>query len=377
MSRRAGQIQNRGPNVWLVRVYRGREASGKRRYLNKTIHGTKRQAQEWLTRTLHELSVGIFAEPSKQTLGQYLSTWLEGTARQRVSGRTYRDYTGIVRRYVEPALGGARLSDVAPADVQALYAGLTVRGLSPTVVRHTHAVLRSALKQAVRWNLLYRNPCDLVDLPRLKRRELRYLAPDEAKRFLESAREDKWYALWMVLLYGGLRPGEAAGLKWADLDSSVLHVQRSIVFGYRGRWEAKEPKTPRSRRSVPIPGCVVEALREHRVRQAKEQLASDSEYRVQGFVFTDAGGDPVNVPDLRSHHFDPILEGASLPHLRIYDLRHTCATLMLAGGTNPKVVSERLGHSSITITMDTYSAVLPTLQEEATDTLERLIEGSG
>ena len=145
---------------WLVRVYRGRSADGRRRYLNKTIHGTKRQAQQWLTKTLHDITGGSFAEPSRRTVGGFLDNWLVSIAKQRLGPRSFTDYTNLIRRYIRPALGDQPLFQLTPADVQRLYGELSSRGLSPRVVRYTHAVLRSALKQAMQWNMIARNPCD-------------------------------------------------------------------------------------------------------------------------------------------------------------------------------------------------------------------------
>ncbi len=221
-----------------------------------------------------------------------------------------------------------------------------------------------------------RNPASLVTLPKMIRRELTILPPAEAARFVEAAKEDEWSALWLVLLFGGLRPGEAAAaLKWTDLEGTNLRIQRALVFGYRGGSEIREPKTSRSRRTVPLPEVVLKSLRDHKRQQAEARLRLGSIYEDQGLIFAGPTGGPINVSSLRKWHFQKILNRAKLSHLRTYDLRHTCASLMLAAGTNAKVVSERLGHASIVLTMDTYSAVLPTLQEEATAKLEHLIMG--
>jgi integrase len=418
----AGQLIRRGEQAWLVRVYLGRMADGRRRYHNKTVHGTKKQAQAYLSKTLHELSTGRPPEPTKLFLRDYLAQWLESTARPRVGPRTLQDYRALVARYILPALGNVRLMQLTPADVQAFYAGMSggagnmeKPGLSPRVVRYTHAILRSALKQAVRWNMIHRNPCDLVTLPKQVRRELHYLTPEQATQFIEEAKADRWYALWLVLLFGGLRPGEAAGLRWSDLDASSLRVQRTIMFGYKDTWQVQEPKTSRSRRTIPLGELVLRALKEHRKRQVEERLAVGQLYRDGGYIFADATGRPIDVRSLRLRHFrrmltrmalrqeghDPTpitragksasdyeraqierakvetesLEKSGLAGLRLYDLRHSCASLLLVAGVNPKVVSERLGHASITLTMYTYSAVLPTMQEEATQKLERIVVG--
>lgn len=371
----AGQIIRRGDSTWLVRVPRGRTASGTRKYLNKTIHGTKRQAQQWLTKTLHEITTGTFAEPTKQTVGEFLADWLESVARPRLGPRSLTDYTNLTRRYIIPALGDRRISQLTPADVQRFYGQLSARGLSPRVVRYTHAVLRSALKQAIRWNVVGRNPCDLVTLPKQTRREMHALSQEQAQAFLAAASEDEWFALWALLLTTGLRPSEAMGLRWADLEGNRLAVQRTLLYGYRGNWQLMEPKTSKGRRTVVLPDLTVRALREHKARQNEQRLVAGPHYKDHGFVFAGQLGGPVDIHNLGVRNFKSILRQAGLPSIRMYDLRHTAATLLLSAGTHPKVASEMLGHSTVVLTMDTYSHVLPTMQVQAAETMERLLNG--
>lgn len=369
----AGQIVKRGERTWLVRVPRGTTVDGTRKYLNKTIHGTKRQAQEWLTKTLHDISSGTFAEPTKQTVAMYMADWLTSVAQPRLGPRSFDDYTNLTRRYIVPALGDRRLSQVTPADIQRFYAGMSARSLSPRVVRYTHSVLRSALKQAVRWNVISRNPCDLVTLPKQSRREMHALSREQAQAFLTIASKDAWYPLWALLLTTGLRPGEAMGLKWSDVEGNRLAVQRTLLYGYRGRWRLLEPKTAKARRTVIMPEMAVRALREHKRRQNEERLAAGTYYTDHGLIFTGPLGNPMDVHNLGVRNFKRILKEAGLPNIRMYDLRHTAATLLLSAGTHPKVASEMLGHSTVVLTMDTYSHVLPTMQAQAAETMERLL----
>lgn len=374
----AGHIVKRGEKTWMVRIFLGRDGKGKRRYLNKTIRGTKKKANEYLSKTLTDISAGTFVQSSADSVEDYLEKWLETAARPGLRENTYREYKGLIKRYINPALGRLRLSDLRPLDVQKFYTGLTDKELSPRTVRYTHSVLTSALKQAVRWRMLAHNPCSSVELPRKTAKEMQSLTPAEAARFLDEAVRDRWSALFVLALATGLRPSEYLGLKWADIDleQGVINVQRSLHWrSYKsGDWYFGEPKTPRSRRRIPLPSSALRALIEHRRHQSEERLKTGPEYKNLDLVFATWEGQPLIRLNVVQKHFKPIVERAKLPKtLRLYDLRHSCATLLLAANENPKVVSERLGHSSITLTMDTYSHVLPDMQQAASDKLERML----
>ena len=373
----AGQIIKRSDKTWTVRIFLGRDGNGKRRYLNKTIRGTKKDADTYLSKTLTEISAGTFVESSPDTVDDYLQKWLETAAKPRLRENTYKEYEGLIQRYVKPKLGVMRLCDLRPLNVQKFYGELSEQNLSPRTVRYTHSVLTSAFKQAVRWRMLAHNPCDSVDLPRKGSSEMQSLTPAEAARFLKEAESDRWSALFVLALATGLRPSEYLGLKWADVDleRGVINVQRSLHWrSFRtGDWYFGEPKTPRSRRRIPLPVSVLRALVEHRRNQNEERLKAGPDYKNLDLVFATGEGQPLIRLNIVQKHFKPILERASLPALRLYDLRHTCATLLLAANENPKVVSERLGHASITLTMDTYSHVIPDMQQGASDKLEQML----
>jgi integrase len=374
----AGQIIKRGDRTWLVRIFMGRDAKGKQIFHHKTIHGTKKDAEQYRNKAIREKDLGTFIEPSPITVDDYMKKWLETAARPRLRDNTYREYEGLLCRYVSPTLGGKRLSDVSPLDIQSLYTTMSEKNLSARTVRFTHSVLSSAFKQAVRWRMLLQNPCGSVELPRKVSREMQSLTPIEAARFLAKAASDRWIALFVLALATGLRPSEYFGLKWSDVDleHGLVTVQRSLIWrSYKsGDWYFGEPKTPRSRRRIPLPASVVRALSEHRRRQAEGRLKAGAAYQNLDLVFATSEGQPLIRLNVIQKHFKPILERAKLPStLRLYDLRHTCATLLLAANENPKVVSERLGHSSITLTMDVYSHVLPDMQQGASDKLESLL----
>ncbi len=371
----AGQIIPRGERTWLVRVFLGRDsAKGKRRYLNKTIRGTKKDAQRFLNGVLRDIDLGTFIEPSGVTLNEYFDKWLESAARPRVSRRTADGYAGLLSRYIRGPLGSRRLDRLQALDIQKVYGEMQAEGLSARVVRHTHSALHNALKQAVKWGLLVRNPSDLVELPKVPHKERRVLALDEAVRFLKFADNMPRGLIFELALITGMRPEEYLALQWSDIDfdHGTATIQRALVR-HKKEWNFEKPKTPRSRRNVPLPSLLLHKLTEHRRKQNEERLKAGPQWHTHGLVFCSGTGTPLSIPSLTYRYFRPILKEADLPQIRLYDLRHSCATLLLMAEENPKVVSERLGHSTIVLTLDTYSHVLPTMQQRATAKLEKML----
>ena len=367
MASTAGQIIKRGERKWLLRVDLGRDEQGKRQRLNRTVHGSKKEAQQVLNEMLHAKDTGTLIQRSKESLNAYLDRWLKTAVKPRVRERTHKEYSSTLRRYVRPALGARRLSSINPVDIQNLYSTMQARGLKDSA-RYTHTVFRDALNQAVKWQMLSRNPADYVELPKQNRQEMQSLTEEEAARFLKTAKINKWYCFFSVLLGTGLRPSEALGLYWSDLDlaKGTLTVRRALGF-VNGRWVFEEPKTKNSRRTIPLPPPLVADLSDHMTRQHERGIDAD-------LVFTNLSGDPVHENNIAQNHFKKLAKRIGLaPAVRLYDLRHTHATLLLQAGVNAKVVAERLGHSSIKITLDTYAHVLPNMQQEAADKLTGIL----
>jgi len=373
----AGQLIQRGPRKWLVRVYLGRGSSGNRKYFSKTVHGTKKDARRYLNEKLLENDRGHLTQPSRQSVRDFLLDWID-RGKPGIREKTRESYRWILLQYVLPALGDRRLDQLGPFEIQELYIRMGEKGLSPRTIRYTHSILRSALAQAVRWRIVGTNPADLVELPAKDPREMRALSPDEASRFLTAIRGDRWEGLWEVLLVTGLRPGEALGLKWSDLDweGRRIRVQRALSRNDNYEWRFVEPKTDRGRRSVAVPASTMETLKRHSAKQAEQRLQKGADFRGDlDLVFSNGQGEPIDYRAVVRRHFKPLVVAAGLGPLRPYDLRHTCATLLMAGGEHPKIVAERLGHSSTVMTMDVYSHVLPDMQEAAAEKLERMFYG--
>src|SRR6266851_2009575 len=389
----AGQIIPRGKAKWLARMFLGRDADGKRQYQNHTVHGTKKDAQTWLTDALKKKDLGIPTFQSKVSVSDYIDEWLKTAAKPRVSETTYRGYEWQLA-HVKTALGKARLTQLRAEDIQKLYGTL-----SPSTARHVHAPLNSALSQAVKWHLIHSNPCDAVDLPRHKAREVQALTREEANRLMAVERfaverltrqegkkgerttvvvENRYRALFAFLIDAGSRPSEAVGLKWTDIDfeTSRVTIQRTLQWHSKkqgGGWYFEETKTKMSRRAVKLAPGTLQQLREHKTRQAEALLKLGIR---TDLVFATKEATPILRRNLVKRHLKPALIAAGLSSdFTLYALRHTCATLLFAAGVHPKVVSERLGHSNIKITLDVYSHCIPGMQDGATAQLERMLYG--
>jgi integrase len=372
----AGQIIKRGENSWTVRVFLRRDATGKRQYVNKTVKGNKKDGQTALNAMLREVDLGLLTEVRSQTLDEYLNFWLETIAKPRLQYRTFKDYEDLMRLYVRSALGRTKLSDLKPAHVQKLYGDMQNQGLSATRVRYTHAVLSSALKKAVDLEILPRNVTKLVQLPKQTRKEMDVLSQEESISFLNALEGERFEMMFSFALATGMRVQEYLGLQWKDInfERGTAVVQRAVVrYRAGGGWFFSQPKTSKSRRTISLPHSILLGLKRYKIQQSESRLQLGSAWQNNDLVFPSEIGTPLNPPNI-TRHFKRILRKASLrTSIRLYDLRHTTATLLLQADVNPKVVSERLGHSTITLTLDVYSHVLPTMQKDATEQLERMI----
>jgi integrase len=370
--RSRGQVIRKGDDRYLIRVFVGRQLDGKRKYCSRTVSGTIRTAERELTKVLREIDTQTFVEPCKQTLAEYVEQWLTSSIRLTVSGRTAEDYAHRIRKDILTRIGHRQLHQLTMQEIQGCYAALIDAGLSARTVRYTHSILKQALKRAVIAGLLFRNPAEHLELPRQVRREMSVLTPDQVNRLLAVTRDHEYHALWSVLLLGGLRPGEALGLKWSDVRDSSVHIMRALKKGADDKYFLAEPKTQSSRRIVPLLVEATAALQAHRSRQLVEMMRGERKYERNDLVFANSLGRPMDLAKVR-RLFKRALKDAELPQVRLYDSRHTHATLMLQAGINPKIVSERLGHTNIQMTLGTYSHVLPGMQEESVSRLETFL----
>jgi integrase len=310
---------------------------------------------------------------ARTTVIEFLEQWL-GTIRESVRPKTLHQYTQIARGHIAPRLGSIKLKDLRPDQIQALYNEELDKGVSARTVLLTHSVLHKALNQALKWGLIGRNPAQAVSRPKASRKEMRVFTSDEARTFLSAAEGTRYRALFHLALHTGMREGELLGLKWDDLDwvTRQLQVKRQLqVMPGKGMFFA-EPKTAAGRRTIVLGKSMVKKLREHLGNQDQDRQQAGEKWQENGLIFPTTIGTPMAARNMYED-FRKLLKRIGLPVIRFHDLRHTAATLMLQQGIHPKIVQERLGHADISMTLNIYSHVLPSMQEEAAEKLDELL----
>ena len=377
-----GTIKKRARNSWTLWWDEPRGADGKRRQRNKTVTGPKRVAEAELRRILAELDAGSYVPPNKLTVRDLLERWLSEYVDVQVRPKTAEGYRMICELHIVPALGNLSLYELHPSHViryqnSALVNGRRDRkgGLSAQTVKHHHRVLSHALEYGIGQGLLSRNVCKQVRAPKPVHKEMRVLTVEEIAQLFETARETPYFYLIHLALYTGLRRSEVMGLRWKDTDlvSSVIHVTQGLHMLRNKQPIFAPPKTAKSRRSVALSPDAVGALQQH---YAERKVVCESLSTIltgEDLVFGDVYGSPLS-PSTVSHAFRDICKKVAIEGIRFHDLRHTHATLLMKQGVNPKVVQERLGHSSISVTLDIYSHVVPGMQEVAAMQFDEALE---
>lgn len=376
MSRRGpgdGSIRRRADGRWEGRVSEGYGPDGRRRV--RSVYGaTRREAQDRL-RELLAARPQAKGAAEHSPVGLLLDRYLEHEVRRRCRASTVAAVESAVRTWIRPHLGTRVLGRLTARDLESWLANLRAAGASPRTQLAAYQALSGACRWAVKRGELGVSPLAGVARPRVPRPQRRTWTREEARRVLAAAAGDRLEALLSLLLSTGLRIGEALALRWADVDLQAgrLRVVRAETE-VSGRLVEGEPKTAAGRRSVALSASTVAALRAHRARQALEEaeLSDDAlaTARAEGRVFRSERGGPLRSRNLRTRWWAPLLERAGVPALSFHELRHTSATLLLEAGIHPRVVQERLGHSSVAVTLDLYSHVAPDLQAEAAAALE-------
>jgi len=336
----------------------------------------KKDAEAALRDALGKLEAGTWTSPTRVKLREYLEEWLVGASTTR-SPNTLALYRTHVEAYIIPALGDVLLRDLSPGQINDFYSKQRKR-LSATTVRHSHSVLRCALGDAVRHGLIARNPASLAKPPKPQKRAMHTWTGVELGRFLAAVKDDPLYPVWLLSATTGMRRGEVLGLKWrnVDLDAGRLSVSGSVVLIDNRPTLVETNKSARSRRSVALDTWTVTALKAQRARQAEERLALGANYFDRDLVFARPTGDPLHPIEV-TRAFAARARSLDLPRIRYHDLRHTWASLALSAGEHPKVVQERLGHSTIALTLDTYSHLVPEMQEGAAERVASSFLGGG
>jgi len=361
-----GSIYKRKGGLWCVQV------SLDNHRLTQYFK-TRRETREWLTKTLEQIQTGQNIEIGRISLVNFLGKWLD-SARPSLRTKTWMQYHQICRDHILPNLGEVRLRDLRPDQIQGLYDSKIECNVSTNTVRLMHAVLHRSLGQAVRWGMIDRNPANAVIRPKPCRKEIQTLNSRQARQFLIAAHGSRYEALYYLAITTGLRAGELLGLKWDDLDwiKGHLHVQRQVQRLPGSGLALLEPKSAAGRRVVVLGQTMMTVLDEHFKKQDCLRAFAGERWQEHGMMFTSKIGTYLDHRNVY-REFKEILRKAGLPDIRFHDLRHTAATLMLQEGIHPKIVQERLGHAQIFITMDTYSHVLPAMQDEAAKKMDELI----
>lgn len=335
----------------------------------KVFYGkTRKEVQEKMKTALSEQQKGTLITAPQQTLKKYLEDWLENVSKPHIRISTYVKYKKLINTHILPALGDIPLQKLTPQRVQKLYADKLKQKLSPKMVSCIHGVLHVALENAVKWNLIARNVCDVVSPPRVPKTEKQVLTKRQAHVLLEHVKKHRLEAILVLAVTTGLRRGEMLALRWRDVDfeDGSVQVRRTVDYIPHYGYVENEAKTTRGQRKVMLPSFVMNTLQVHRLQQQEMRNKVGSDWVEKDLVFCGLNGDYFN-PNYLLRMFKKVLIDAGLPHMRIHDLRHSAATILLIMGVHPKVVQEILGHSTISMTMDTYSHVLPTMQKDATD----------
>lgn len=368
----SGAVFRRADGRWSGYVDLGGTAGP---HVRKTVYGhTPKEVDDRIRALVNDIAAGAPPPSRSPQLGHFLEQWLTAV-RPSLRPSTYASYEGVARLHLGPEIGGITLDKLRVEHVAGLVARKQAsQHLSPRSVRYVLLILRIALNKAMRWGLVARNAAMLVDGPRIEHKDVRVLSPEETRRLLEAAHGDPVEGLVVLAVSTGVRLGEALGLRWSnvDLDRRQLRIDKSLRRVTGQGQVLSETKTRRSRRTIAVPVMTADVLRRQRSQQANQRRAAGKDWCDGDFVFTTSLGHPMDARNV-GRMFRRVLRKARLPRMRFHDLRHSCASLLLAQGVSPRVVMETLGHSRISVTMDTYTHVMPTLLRDAADAMDRSI----
>jgi integrase len=384
--RSIGHIRQRSPGSWEVRYSLGTDpATGKRRIATATVKGNRRTVEMELRRLLRTIDTGEHVNPTCITVREWLTTWLV-TVRAEVAPKTHERYSEIVRNFLIPALGNLSLAKLAPSHIQNAYNGWVSGGrrdgkeggLAPRTRRHIHRILRSALGRAVEQQMLARNPADAFKkrLPKVERKEMTTLTVEQSARLLDAIAHSRVYWPTLIALATGMRRGEILALRWrnVDLEHGLLRVMESLEQT-KAALRFKAPKTEKAR-AITLPAFAVDELRRLKRQQAEELLKLGVRQTADTLVCGRADGEP-RAPLSLTYEFARLIgRTKDLPRVRFHDLRHSHATQLLASGVHPKIAQERLGHSSVSTTLDLYSHLSDTLQSDAAAKLDAVFRSA-
>jgi integrase len=350
----------------------------KRKQITRRGFATKKEAEKVANEIENQINKDTYIVDSKMTLEEYLNKWLDIAAKRKVRDTTFTNYKRALDYRVIPVLGHFQISELKSTHFEQFVNSLIQDGLSDRYIEYINTVLYGALEKAVDWELMIRNPLKKVDIPRSRRRKTITWSREELNRFLDHAKfgDITYYIAFKLDAYTGLRRGELLGLKWSDVDfaNGRIKVSRSLIYDKQG-FRFGPVKTEKSERSVKVDKKVMEELRSYKAKQTELKMSIRSEYDDQNLVFARKNGQPIYFRTFTTI-FNRLIKEAKVPKIRIHDIRHTHATLMLEAGASLKDVQERLGHSSIKMTGDIYAHVTPIMQEKSSQAFSDYLEGN-
>ncbi|PGE14999.1 site-specific integrase [Bacillus toyonensis] len=345
--------------------------TGKRKQKKKRGFTTKKEAENALTKLLSEVHTGIYVEPSKLLYGEYLESWFN-TKKHSVGVQTAKVLRGYLNSRIIPSLGTIKLAKLTSLHMQNYVNSLRDDGLKRGTIEKIIKLIRNSLEHAIDLELIPKNVAAKTKLPKSDKEELTVWNEREVQLFLKVAHDSRHSIVFHMALVTGMRQGELLGLRWKDVDLEKGHLTISQTLSHDGKTFLLGGKTKSSLRKILLPASTVAKLKKHRAVVLKEKLSQGEEYQDNDLVMCTPSGTPINPANVR-RSLNALIKKAAVPKIRFHDLRHTHATLLLAKGVNVKVISERLGHSNIKITLDTYSHVLPTMQEDAINKIEEIL----
>ena len=369
-----GTIIKRSNDSYRIKASLGKDSeTGKYISHYETVKGNKKDAETRLNEIIHQYDKGLFVKPGKATLSDYLDRWLQDYPRPNVAPRTMEGYEMIIRQHLIKHLGNLPLTALRPEYLQKYYTDRLSSGLSPQTVRHHHTLIHKALQTALEWGLVSRNVADSVKPPKVQTKDMQIWNVDEIDKFLHAAQDTPYYALFHLALFSGMRRSELLALRWQDVDLLLaeISINRSLHQLKDNTYVFRSPKTAKGRRTIALTPSSLLILQEHYVKCRDLSAKLDMPFNDDTLVFCHTeNGKPIR-PDTITKAWPLTAIKAKLKPIRLHDARHTHASLMLKQGIHPKIVQERLGHSSIAITLDTYSHVTPGLQQAAARTFDQ------
>jgi len=325
---------------------------------------SQKVVREWLQASQNALRQGTLPKDNRLTVSEFITNYMETVVKHNLRPKTVEANLSLTRTHIIPTIGKIKLSQLRPDHLQNLYSQILDKGLSKRTAQFVHSIIHKSLRQGVKWGFVVNNVADLVIVPKPSRRPPSVYDAKQVIEFLDAVKEDRFFCLFVLAIYGGFREGELLGIHVEDcqLEQGIINVSHAVQYQIGKGVVVTEPKTKSSRRAVKLPAFALKVLKDYLKQNGKRQ----------GLLFTTASGKPINPRFLVKAFKDSISE-AGLPDIRFHDLRHTSATLLLSANVHPKIVQERLGHSSITLTLDTYSHVIPSMQDEAVEKLDKLL----